>query len=130
MMFLGLFDLNPTASGKYIINASTAPKWIGAIANLLDNLRQIFQYESKDSKENVLNKVRVRAVSTFTYTLYMIFCIRELQDLFGLNSLKEITPEKNSPDGYCNNTAKKSVEADQGEFSFFNFLTSSSSEGY
>ena len=48
-LFFSLHDLNPTASGKYIMNTSTALKWIWAIANILDNLRRTFQVESNDN---------------------------------------------------------------------------------
>jgi len=112
------------------MNASTAPKWIGAITNLLDDLRQTFKDESKDGKPDFLTQHSVYAVSTYTYTLYVIFCNRELQDLFGLNSLKAITPdyvvtthivpsaqpEKSSPDGNRSNTENQSAEADHDEF--------------
>jgi len=136
--FFGHHDLNPTASGKYIINASTAPKWIGAIANLLDDLRRTFEDEWKHGKLASLTQHSVYAVSTYTYTLYVIFCNRELQDLFGLNSLKAITPdyvaathivpsaqrEKSSPDGNRSNI-DQSAEADHGEFFLFFLLSSS-----
>ena len=134
--FFGHHDLpvNPTASGKYIIDASTAPKWIGAIANLLDDLRQTFKDEWRHGKPASLTQHSVYAVSTYTFTLYVIFCNRELQDLFGLKSLKAITPdyvaathivpsaqpEKSSLDGNRRNT-DQSAEAGHGEFftSFF-----------
>ena len=71
----------------------------------------------------------------FTYILYVIICNRELQDLFGLNSLREITPEylaatlfipnpqsgDSSPEESCSDTAKQNLDAgevDHGEFSF------------
>ena len=72
------------------MNASTAPKWIGAIATILDVLRRVFKEESKDSTSKFLNELRVEGVDLFTYILYAIICNRELQDLFGLNSLREI----------------------------------------
>jgi len=131
-------DLNPTATGKYILNAATAPKWIGAIAKILGVLRQIFKDESKDSKSKFLNTDRVQGVTAFMYTLYAILFNREVQDLFGLNSLKEITPdylanahilpslqpEEGSSDEYLSETVDQSpdvTEVDNGEFSFFNF---------
>lgn len=90
--FFGLCDLNLSASGKYIMNASTVPKWIEAITILL-KLRKIFQDESKVIYEELLNKDRVSDVSVIAFTLYVIFCNEELQDLFGLYSLKEITAD-------------------------------------
>jgi hypothetical protein len=137
--FFSYHDLKPTAPGKYIMNASTAPKWIGAIATILDVLRRVFKEESKDSTSKFLNKLRVEGVNIFTYILYAIICNRELQDLFGLNSLKEITPEylaathfnpnpqpgENSAEESRSDTAKRTLDAaevDHGEF-YFRFLS-------
>ena len=128
------------------MNASTAPKWIGAIATILDVLRRVFKEESKDSTSKFLNELRVEGVDLFTYILYAIICNRELQDLFGLNSLREITPEylaathfipnpqpgDSSPEESRSDTAKRNLDAaevDHGEFSF-RFLSILSNTDY
>jgi len=138
-MFFSYHDLKPTGPGKYIMNASMAPKWIGAIATILDVLRRVFKEESKDSTSKFLNKLWVEGVNLFTYILYAIICNRELQDLFGLNSLKEITPEylaathvipnpqpgESSAEESRSGTEKQSLDAAEvghGEF-YFRFLS-------
>lgn len=45
---LSEYDLKPASSGKYIMDASTAPKWIGFITSILDSLQQIFDDASKE----------------------------------------------------------------------------------
>jgi hypothetical protein len=139
---LSEYDLKPASSGKYIMDASTAPKWIGFIASILDSLQQIFDDESKEptmisnvdekpTKKMFFDKGRVEAVDAFTRMLYSISRNRELQRLFTLYSLKEIRPstlgtisnhhlENESPE--CQNSiaaARSDVaEVDHGEFSF------------
>lgn len=131
-IFFSYHDLKPAAPGKYIMNTSTAPKWIGAIATILDVLRRVFKEESKDSTSKFLNKLRVEGVSIFTYILYAIICNRELQDLFGLSSLREITPHVIPNPQPGESFAEESqrhvkqsfdaAEVDHGEF-YFRFLS-------
>lgn len=49
--------LNPTSSGRYILNASTAVKWIGLIATILTVLNQMFE-EEEQSTSKVLDPDR------------------------------------------------------------------------
>ena len=85
--------LNPTSSGTYILNASTAVKWIGLIATILTVLNQMFE-EEEQSTSKVLDPDRVQAVTIFMRALYAIFSNEDLQDLFGLEPLKVITPTR------------------------------------
>lgn len=128
------------------MNASTAPKWIGFIASILDRLRQIFNAESKEptttiqngnkkTERKFLDKGRVEAVVGLTRALDLIFINRELQNLFGLNSLRKITLrtlpkihitpnsqlKKNSPDEYCNSTVAQSASAAEVDLCKFSF---------
>ncbi|KIM35673.1 hypothetical protein M413DRAFT_326741 [Hebeloma cylindrosporum] len=85
--------LKPTSPGTYTLNASTAVKWIGLIATILTVLNRMFE-EEEQSTSKVLDSDRVQVVAIFTRALYAIFCNEELQDLFGLESLKMVTPTK------------------------------------
>jgi hypothetical protein len=60
--------LNPTSSGTYILNASTAVKWIGLIAAILTVLNQMFE-EEEHSTNKVLDPDRVQAVTIFMRAL-------------------------------------------------------------
>jgi len=53
--------------------------------------------EEEESTSKVLDPDRVQAVTIFMRALYAIFCNEDLQDLFGLESLKMITPTRVSP---------------------------------
>ena len=101
------------------MDSSTAPKWIGFIASILNSLRQTFDDESKKptaipnvdqepTKQMFLDKARVEAVDGFTRMLLSICRNRELQSLFTLDSLKEIRP----------GTADVAAEGSHSEFSF------------
>ena len=139
---LSEYDLKPASSGKYITDASTAPKWIGFITSILDSLQQIFDDESKEPtmipnvnekplKKKFFDKGRVEAVDAFTRMLYLISRNCGLQRLFTLYSLEEIRPstlltisnhqfENEFPE--CQNSAAAAradvAEVDHGEFSF------------
>jgi hypothetical protein len=139
---LSEYDLKPASSGKYIMDASTAPKWIGFIASILDSLQQIFNDESKEpmmipnvdekpTKKMFFDKGRVEAVDAFTRMLFLISRNRELQRLFTLYSLEEIRPstlgtisnhqlENESPECQNSTAAARAdvAEVDHGEFSF------------
>ena len=146
--FLDEHDLKPTSTGKYIMNASTAPKWIGFIASILDRLRQTFDDELKDSTmiqdgskkpdRKFLDKGRVEAVDSLTRVLYLIFGNRELQNLFGLDSLRKVTllgtlpNERTTPNSQLEETSSDECcyiaaqsanpsEVDHGESSDFSF---------
>jgi hypothetical protein len=118
--FLDEHDLKPTSAGKYIMNASTGPKWIGFIASILDRVHQTFDDESNDSttiqdgnkktERKSLDKGRVEAIDALIRVLYLIFAHREVQILFGLDSLRKFT---------LGTLPTNAAEVDHGEFSFF-----------
>jgi len=133
MKLLSEYDLKPASSGKYIMDASTAPKWIGFIASILDSLQQIFDDESKEptmipnvdeepTKKVFFDKGRVEAVNAFTRMFYSISRNRELQKLFTLYSLEEIRPSLENESPECQNSTAAAradvAEVDHGEFSF------------
>ena len=106
------FGLKPTSSGTYVLNASTAVKWIGLIATIFSLLNQMFEDEEQSTSE-VLDSDRVQAVTIFMRALYAIFCNEELQDLFGLESLKMITPTRVTRIIHVSN---EYADEDPGEF--------------
>jgi hypothetical protein len=116
------FGLKPTSSGTYILNASTAVQWIGLIATILGVLNHIFE-EQEQSMSMVLDSDRVQAVTVFMRALYAIFCNEELQDLFGLESLKMIKPTRVIRTRRGAHEYADDVEEDSGELVFVSTLT-------
>ena len=86
------YGLIPTSSEcKYTLDASTAPKWIGALADILCKVVRILDKYSR-AQSDFLDKEGVGAVEMYTRLVYQFFCIPELRDLFALESLTRITP--------------------------------------
>ena len=78
-------------AGTYVLDRSTGPKWIQALADILDEVVRIMDEQSR-SGEALLSDEAVKKVANYTRLVYLFLQVDELCGLFKLELFINITP--------------------------------------